>query len=84
MALGSGRLDLCVEFKGHRYALELKMRRNFSHDKSLAQFAGYLDHLGLDEGWMPIFDDDKARSWDERLYNRDEMVNGKTIHVVGL
>ena len=84
MALGSGRLDLCVEFKGHRYALELKMRRNYSHDKSLAQFAGYLDHLGLVEGWMPIFDDNKARSWDERLYNRDEMVNGKTIHVVGL
>ena len=84
MALGSGRLDLCVEHKGHRYALELKLRRNFSHDKSLAQFVGYLDHLGLDEGWMPIFDDDKSKSWEERLYNRDETLNGMTIHVVGL
>ena len=84
MALGSGRLDLCVEYRGHRYALELKLRRNFSHEKSLAQFVGYLDHLGLGEGWMPIFDDDKSKSWDERLFNRDEMVNGKVIHVVGV
>ena len=84
MALGSGRLDLCVEFRNHKYALELKMRRHFSREKSLAQFAGYLDHLGLDEGWMPIFDDDKAKPWDERLYNRDEKLNGKTIHIVGL
>jgi len=77
-------LDLCVEYRGHRYALELKLRRNFSHEKSLAQFVGYLDHLGLGEGWMPIFDDDKSKSWDERLFNRDEMVNGKVIHVVGV
>ena len=84
MALGSGRLDLCVEFRGRRYALELKMRRNYSREKSLAQFAGYLDHLGLAVGWMPVFDDDKSKPWDERLYNRDENVSGKTIHVVGL
>ena len=84
MALGSGRLDLCVEFRGRRYALELKMRRNYSREKSLAQFAGYLDHLGLAEGWMPVFDDDKSKPWDERLYNRAENVSGKTIHVVGL
>ena len=83
-ALGSGRLDLCVEFRGHRYALELKMRRNFSHDKSLAQFVGYLDRLGLNEGWMPVFDGDKAKSWDERLCLRDEAVGGKIIHIVGL
>ena len=44
----------------------------------------YLDALGLSEGWMPIFDDDKSKSWEERLYNRDVEFNGKTIHVVGL
>lgn len=84
MALGSGRLDLCVEFRGQRYALELKMRRNFSREKSLTQFVSYLDRLGLAEGWMPIFDDDKAKSWDERLCLHDESLGGKTIHVVGL
>ena len=84
MALGSGRLDLCVEYKAGRYAVELKMKRNFSREKSLAQFAGYLDRLGLSEGWMPIFDDDKTKPWSDKLYLRDEVFGNKTIHVVGL
>ena len=84
MALGSKRLDLCVEYKEFRYAVELKMKRNYSREKSLAQFADYLDHLGLKEGWMSVFDEDKAKSWDEKLYLRDEIVAGKAIHVVGL
>ena len=84
IALGSKRLDLCIEYKTFRYAVELKMKRNYSREKSLAQFADYLDHLGLREGWMPIFEDDKSKPWEERLYNRDEVVNGKVVYVVGL
>ena len=84
MALGSKRLDLCVEFGKFRYAVELKMRRNFSPTESLAQLAGYLDHLGLPEGWMAVFDDDASKPWDEKIYTRDEIVDGKTIHIIGL
>ena len=84
MALGSKRLDLCVEFRKFRYAVELKLRRNFSPAESYAQLAGYLDTLGLPEGWMAVFDDDASKSWDEKLYNRDVVFDGKTIHVVGL
>ena len=84
MALGSKRLDLCVEFGKFRYAVELKMRRNFSPATSYAQLAGYLDHLGLPEGWMAVFDEDKSKPWNEKLYTRDETVDGKTIHVIGL
>ena len=84
MALGSKRLDLCVEYKTFRYAVELKMKRNYSHEKSLAQFAGYLDRLGLKEGWMPVFDEGKSTPWEEKLFLRDEIVDGKSNHVVGL
>ena len=84
MALGSKRLDLCVEFGKFRYAVELKMRRNYSPTESPAQLVGYLDHLGLPEGWMAVFDDDASKSWDEKIYTRDEIVDGKTIHVIGL
>ncbi len=52
-------------------------------DASYAQLAGYLDTLGLAEGWMTVFDPDPAKSWDEKIYNRDETVGGKTIHIVG-
>ena len=84
MALGSKRLDLCVEYGGHRYAVEVKTARNFAGEDSYRQLAGYLDKLGLTEGWMPIFDEDKSKPWVEKIYSRDETVDGKTIHVIGL
>ena len=84
MALGSGRLDLCVEYRGRHYAVEVKTAKNFAGEKSYAQLADYLDKLGLPEGWMPIFDEDKGKSWEDKLYTRDEVFGGKTIHVVGL
>ena len=84
MALGTGRLDLCVEFRGGRYAIEVKTSANFQGEKSYAQCAKYLDSLGLTEGWMPIFEKSKVKSWDEKIYSRDEVVDGKTIHVIGL
>ena len=67
-----------------RYAVELKMRRNFSPTESPAQLVGYLDHLGLSEGWMAVFDEDMSKSWDEKIYNRDITLDGKTLHVIGL
>ena len=84
MALGTGRLDLCVEFRGARYAIEVKTSANFQGGKSYAQCAKYLDSLDLTEGWMPIFEKSKEKSWDEKIYSRDEIVDGKTIHVIGL
>ena len=35
-------------------------------------------------GWMAVFDDDASKSWDEKIYTRDETVAGKTIHFIGL
>ncbi len=84
MALGSRRLDLCVEYKGFRYAVEVKTSDNFNDPDSYAQLAGYLDHLGLAEGWMAVFDTDSGKPWDDKLYNQDIDFNGKTLHIVGL
>ena len=44
----------------------------------------HLSFVNNRRGWMPIFDDDKSKSWEERLYNRDVEFGGKAIHVVGL
>ena len=84
MALGQGRLDLCVEFRGARYAIEVKTSDNFKGEDSYKQCAKYLDALKLTEGWMPIFDKSKTKTWDEKIYTRDEVLDGKTIHVLGL
>ena len=84
MALGSKRLDLCVEYRDKRYAVEVKTSRNFAGEDSYRQLAGYLGALGLSEGWMAIFDEDKSKPWDKKLYRRDVAFDGKTLHVVGL
>ena len=84
MALGSRRLDLCVEYRDKRYAVEVKTTRNFAGEKSYGQLADYLSTLGLDEGWMAVFDADAAKPWEEKLYVRDEPFKGKMLHIVGL
>lgn len=84
MALGSRRLDLCVIFGKFRYAVELKMKRNFREPQSLDQFAAYLDRLDLPEGWMPVFDEDTTKPWSDKLFLRDLSHSDKTIHIVGL
>ena len=33
---------------------------------------------------MAIFDEDKSKPWEEKLYTRDVSVDGKTLHIVGL
>ena len=84
MALGSKRLDLCVEYRDKRYAVEVKTSKNFAGENSYKQLAGYLGTLGLPEGWMAIFDEGQLKSWDEKLYRRDVEFDGKTLHIVGL
>ena len=84
MALGSRRLDLCVEYRDKRYAVEVKTSKNFAGEKSYGQLADYLSTLGLGEGWMAVFDVEGTKPWEERLYVRDVPFKGKTLHVVGL
>ena len=33
---------------------------------------------------MPVFDEDTAKPWEEKIFLRDVAFGGKTIHVVGL
>ena len=33
---------------------------------------------------MAIFDGDKSKPWEDKLYSRDVSFSGKTLHVVGL
>ena len=83
MALGKGALDLGVLFKGRKYAVEVKLRYLWDKnpDKALSQVRGYIDRLGVDEGWLVVFDPDMAKPWDEKISHEDRTVDGKPIHV---
>jgi hypothetical protein len=82
--LGRGALDLMVEWRGQRHAIEVKLRRDTeTEEDALDQIAGYLEHAGLEEGWLVMFDLRKGPSWGERLYVREVEHRGKRVYVVG-
>ncbi|NMO22112.1 ATP-binding protein [Pyxidicoccus fallax] len=58
-AVGTGRMDLCLRYGPDTLAMELKVWRDGEKDpleEGLAQLDGYLAGLGLDSGWLVIFD----------------------------
>lgn len=82
--LGRNALDILVEWRAERHAIELKVRRDTeTEERALSQVSGYLDSLGLAEGWLVMFDLRSTRPWEERLWNKDVTRPGKLIHVVG-
>jgi hypothetical protein len=84
MALGRKRADLCVIYEGQKYPIELKILKNMrSGAKSIEQILGYMDKVGSDEGWLVIFDNDPGKSWDEKIYMREETAGEKRVTVVG-
>jgi hypothetical protein len=85
MALGKNRLDICIEWKGQKYPIEIKLYRggNMLKDSTEQQILKYMERVGANEGWVVIFDRDDEKSWDERIYIREEIANGKKITVAG-
>jgi hypothetical protein len=58
-AIGSDRMDICLRYRSKTLGMELKVWRNVTKDpltKGLEQLDRYLARLGLDTGWLVIFD----------------------------
>jgi hypothetical protein len=84
MALGRKRADLCVVYDNHKYPVELKiLRKEQDIAKGLEQLSIYMDKVGSDAGWLVLFDRDTEKCWDEKIYTKEEIVDGKRIVVVG-
>jgi hypothetical protein len=84
MALGKNRLDICIEWKGQKYPIEIKLYKGGKTLKdSTEQILKYMERVGAKEGWVVVFDRDDQKSWDERIYLREEIANGKKITVAG-
>ena len=82
-AVGNGRLDLLVEFRQGRYPIELKIKGNFSQDNGITQLLGYMDRLGVSEGWLLTFDRTGNLTWEQRLTWETIQRDGKIVHLVG-
>jgi hypothetical protein len=70
-AIGSDRMDLCLRYRSTTLAIELKVWRDKKRDpqaEGIEQLESYLARLGLDFGWLFIFDRrSKALPIEERL-----------------
>ncbi len=70
-AIGSDRMDLCLRYKDVILGIELKVWREKKRDpqaEGIEQLESYLGRLGLDFGWLFVFDRRKsALPMEERL-----------------
>ncbi len=70
-AIGSDRMDLCLRYKTVTLGIELKVWRDKKRDpqnEGIEQLESYLARLGLNEGWLLVFDRRKnALPIEERL-----------------
>ncbi|GBU23470.1 hypothetical protein R83H12_00081 [Fibrobacteria bacterium R8-3-H12] len=72
MALGKKRADICIEWEGQKYPIEIKILRNSnSIPDGLVQLPAYMDRCGADKGWLVVFDRGVEKSWEEKLYVRE-------------
>ncbi|MFM2245350.1 MAG: hypothetical protein RL071_1424 [Pseudomonadota bacterium] len=87
-AAGRGAMDLLITYGPDRFAIELKRVRSRDRletvvERGAAQLGRYLDTVGLDMGWLVVFDVRPDRSWEERLWSRELEVGGKRVVVLG-
>ncbi|HBK62881.1 MAG TPA: polyketide biosynthesis operon protein CyrO, partial [Cyanobacteria bacterium UBA11166] len=58
-AIGSDRMDLCLRYRSVTLGIELKVWRDKKRDpqtEGIEQLESYLARLGLNEGWLFVFD----------------------------
>jgi hypothetical protein len=85
MAAGTGRLDLGVVYEGNTYPIEIKLWKGEQYYQSgLEQAAQYIDVFGGKEGWLVICDQRKGKTWEERIFFKQEIVNDTIINVFGI
>ena len=98
-ALGSRRTDLAVvwppgRFAGaaepgvpaRRYVVECKiLHRSLEATirEGLEQTLAYMDRCGGESGHLVVFDRDESRPWEEKLYRREESLEGRPVTVWG-
>ena len=67
--------------------IELKILHkslNNTIEKGLKQTLEYMDRCNTDQGHLVIFDRSKDKSWEEKIFKREEQYQGKNIFVWGM
>ncbi len=89
--LGRGRTDLLIVWphgkRISRFVVECKVLHK-GLDRTVAdglwQTLGYMDRCGAESGHLVIFDRTEGRWWKDKLFRRDESVDGRPVTVWGM
>ncbi|UJS04404.1 AAA family ATPase [Cylindrospermopsis raciborskii] len=85
-AIGSGRMDICLRYGKVVMGIELKVRKEKLDPltQGLIQLDKYLDGLGLDTGWLVIFDRRAGLPPMGERISTEEVISpgGRTITVI--
>ena len=75
---GDGAAKFVIECKVLHKSLEQTVR------EGLEQAAGYMDRCAAQTGHLVVFDRSEGKSWDEKVFRREERMNDRTITVWGM
>jgi hypothetical protein len=86
-AIGSDRMDLCLRYGSKTLGIELKVQRDDRRNqlsRGLVQLDRYLARLGLDTGWLVIFDRrDNLAPIEDRVRSEIHLTaTGRSIEVI--
>ena len=89
--IGRMRTDLMVVWgegdTRQKEVIECKLRRNGLErtiQEGLSQIGAYMERCGVDEGHMVVFDRSEKRSWDDKVFRREETVGDRRVTVWGM
>ena len=75
------RLDIVITYLNQKYVIELKVwSGQEAHEKGIRQIKDYIDRVGVDKGYIVIYDfnKNKDQEWQQDRVN----VDGKEIFMV--
>ena len=92
--LGRGRTDLLVLWprggpgaEVERHVVECKVVHGSLERtivEGLSQTAAYMDRCASESGHLVVFDRSEGKRWEEKVFRRDEVVNGRMVTVWGM
>ena len=97
-ALGRRRTDLLIVWPprpggvaepgapARRHVVECKILRGGLEStirEGVGQTLDYVDKCGAESGHLVIFDRDESKTWEDRLYRREESLDGRRVTVWG-
>ncbi|HSC25383.1 MAG TPA: AAA-like domain-containing protein [Candidatus Babeliales bacterium] len=84
-ALDRKRVDLLLQWHTQRIVIEIKVKRSSATlADGLQQTAEYMDIANATEGYLVIFDRDREKSWDKKIFTQEHVIGEQKITVFGM